>query len=218
MASRWEVNPYVLVRVTGVHGSCWTNNLPYPTQMFHYKAMGELLRMSILVPKRTRRDFLEVLRKYYRVFHVNSVQDMGDGKVMVTVVKNFRDFSVIRVIEELGGIFRANLADSGLETWEFAVTRNRQGEALLRLKELLSMKDFQVMEFRLFKEPKFTESELKVLRKALELGYFDYPRRANSAEVSEALGIDRSTFIYHVRSIQRKLASYIRDRSDIKAS
>jgi len=74
------------------------------------------------------------------------------------------------------------------------------------------------MEFRLFKEPKFTESELKVLRKALELGYFDYPRRANSAEVSEALGIDRSTFIYHVRSIQRKLASYIRDRSDIKAS
>lgn len=139
--------------------------------------------MSILVPKRTRRDFLEVLRKYYRVFHVNSVQDMGDGRVMVTVVKNFRDFSVIRVIEELGGIFRANLADSGLETWEFAVTRNRQGEALLRLKELLSMKDFQVMEFRLFKEPKFTESELKVLRKALEPGYFDYPRRANSAEV-----------------------------------
>jgi len=36
-------------------------------------------------------------------------------------------------------------------------------------------------------------------------GYFNFPKKAKSGEVAKLVGIDKSTFIYHLRSAESKL-------------
>ena len=52
-----------------------------------------------------------------------------------------------------------------------------------------------------------TARQREVLGRAHEMGYFEYPRRANASEVSEALGIEPSTFTEHLNAAQSKLLS-----------
>jgi len=205
-----------VLRVSGVHEPCWTNHIPYRTTRVYYKVVGDQLRTSILVPSKRLRDFTRRVNNYYKVLRITSVQDVGGGREMITLTKNIRRESIIRIIEELGGIFRHNVANSGMETWEFAITSSAKEEVLERLSKVMSISEVKVWPLKLSEQPRFTESEMKVLRGALQYGYFDYPRKVNSEKVSALLGIDRSTFIYHIRSIERKLASYAKDSSDLQ--
>ncbi|SNZ04285.1 hypothetical protein SAMN06269185_0510 [Natronoarchaeum philippinense] len=50
-----------------------------------------------------------------------------------------------------------------------------------------------------------TERQRRVLRRAYELGYFEYPKGANASEVADELGIARSTFTEHLAAAQSKL-------------
>lgn len=50
-----------------------------------------------------------------------------------------------------------------------------------------------------------TARQHEVLRAAYELGYFDFPKRANAGDVAEDLGIARSTFTEHLSAAQRKV-------------
>lgn len=50
-----------------------------------------------------------------------------------------------------------------------------------------------------------TERQREVLLTAHEMGYFDYPKRANAGEVADALDINPTTFSEHLSAAQRKL-------------
>ena len=52
---------------------------------------------------------------------------------------------------------------------------------------------------------RLTDRQREVLETAHEMGYFDYPRRANAGEVATALGIQPSTFTEHLNTAQTKL-------------
>jgi predicted DNA binding protein len=54
---------------------------------------------------------------------------------------------------------------------------------------------------------RLTARQREVLQRAYELGYFEYPRDANAAEVAESLGIGSSTFVEHLNTAQSKLLS-----------
>ena len=54
---------------------------------------------------------------------------------------------------------------------------------------------------------RLTARQREVLERAYELGYFEYPRDANAAEVAESLGIGSSTFVEHLNTAQSKLLS-----------
>jgi predicted DNA binding protein len=56
-----------------------------------------------------------------------------------------------------------------------------------------------------------TDRQREVLETAHEMGYFEHPRTANATDVSEALGINRSTFAEHLASAQSKLLDAILD-------
>ncbi|MFB6165896.1 MAG: helix-turn-helix domain-containing protein [Haloarculaceae archaeon] len=51
----------------------------------------------------------------------------------------------------------------------------------------------------------FTERQRSVMETAHDLGYFEYPKRANAGEVADALDITRSTFTEHLAAAQSKL-------------
>ncbi|SFF88322.1 hypothetical protein SAMN04488063_0646 [Halopelagius inordinatus] len=55
----------------------------------------------------------------------------------------------------------------------------------------------------------FTDRQYEVLRTAHEMGYFERPKAANSADVASALGITASTFTEHLAATQSKLLDQI---------
>ncbi|MFD1598268.1 helix-turn-helix domain-containing protein [Halobellus rarus] len=54
-----------------------------------------------------------------------------------------------------------------------------------------------------------TERQREVLETAHEMGYFEYPKRANAGDVADELGVDDSTFVEHLSAAQGKLLSSI---------
>ncbi|WP_202614433.1 helix-turn-helix domain-containing protein [Halostella litorea] len=52
---------------------------------------------------------------------------------------------------------------------------------------------------------RLTERQREVLETAHGMGYFDHPKEANATEVSDTLGINRSTFSEHLSAAQSKL-------------
>lgn len=60
----------------------------------------------------------------------------------------------------------------------------------------------------------FTDRQYEVLRTAHEMGYFARPKRADSADVADALGVSVATFSEHLAVAQEKLLDRLLDRSD----
>ncbi|MFB6086941.1 MAG: helix-turn-helix domain-containing protein [Haloarculaceae archaeon] len=56
-----------------------------------------------------------------------------------------------------------------------------------------------------------TDRQREALATAQEMGYFEYPRRANAGEVAAELGVNRSTFVEHLSAAQSKLLSAVLD-------
>ncbi|WP_049947537.1 helix-turn-helix domain-containing protein [Candidatus Halobonum tyrrellensis] len=57
-----------------------------------------------------------------------------------------------------------------------------------------------------------TARQREVLDTAHRMGYFDHPKDANATDVSEALGINRSTFAEHLSAAQSKLLDSVLER------
>ncbi|XGI82958.1 helix-turn-helix domain-containing protein [Halorutilales archaeon Cl-col2-1] len=56
-----------------------------------------------------------------------------------------------------------------------------------------------------------TQRQTEVLRKAHEMGYFEYPKGANAKEVADELGISASTFSEHLSAAQNKILGALLD-------
>ncbi len=56
-----------------------------------------------------------------------------------------------------------------------------------------------------------TETQMKVLSTAYELGYFEWPRTHNSEEVADYLNISRTTFTEHIRSAEKKIMKILHE-------
>ena len=56
---------------------------------------------------------------------------------------------------------------------------------------------------------RLTSRQREVLRTALELGYFEYPRETNAEGVAEEIGIARSTFAEHLAAAQSTLVETV---------
>ena len=54
-----------------------------------------------------------------------------------------------------------------------------------------------------------TRKQLLTIRSALELGYFDVPRRVSSEDLGERLRLDPSTLNIHLRKAQKKILSEV---------
>ncbi len=55
-----------------------------------------------------------------------------------------------------------------------------------------------------------TAKQRFALRAALELGYYQKPRRADASDVARALGVPRTSFVDHVRKAENKILASLR--------
>lgn len=64
-------------------------------------------------------------------------------------------------------------------------------------------------DFALVDRNRLTDRQREVLETSYEMGYFDYPKRANAGDVAGKLGIAPSTFSEHLAAAQRKFLETI---------
>ncbi|MEL9914569.1 MAG: helix-turn-helix domain-containing protein [Thermoplasmata archaeon] len=62
---------------------------------------------------------------------------------------------------------------------------------------------------------RISEVETRVISSAIELGYFEWPRKINLSKLGMKLGIPKSTLSYHFRSIEKKMFQVLMVNNDI---
>lgn len=56
--------------------------------------------------------------------------------------------------------------------------------------------------------PLLTQVELKVLKTAVESGYYNFPRGVDLGQLSKTLGVKKPTLLYRLRSATKKLIKH----------
>jgi len=120
------------------------------------------------------------------------------------------------VTKDSCGAYSAVDRNHGILRRRNVITANRREYTVLffRREDLKAIiDDFkQTGEVTLGKVSKFNESsarltdrQFEVIECALEEGYFEWPRDADSEDIAEKLGVTRATFLEHLRKAQSKL-------------
>ena len=94
---------------------------------------------------------------------------------------------------------------SSLEDLNELVTDLRDSFDGIRLQSLQQTDDLEEDVPIWIDRSKLTPRQEEVLRTAFEMGYFDYPKRANAGDVAVELNIGLSTFSEHLSAAQSKL-------------
>jgi DNA binding protein with HTH domain len=97
---------------------------------------------------------------------------------------------------------------SGRATWKVLVPQIVDARRLISAARLGSGADAFLVRAGAYRpEWGLTGRQERAIRTALELGYFDYPRRADLAKVAERLGVGRSTALELLRKATTKVAA-----------
>lgn len=72
----------------------------------------------------------------------------------------------------------------------------KEAGCIVSLRRKRQINDFNIL----------TKRQERVMEKALEMGYYDYPRRVTGRELAKRIGISQSTLYETLQSSQRKLA------------
>ncbi len=106
------------------------------------------------------------------------------------------------------------LEEKGFQWW--TIGSNKKENLLEFYEKVNSKKDFATIEllsikkrkYNIFFQPKLNESDaigFNWWKKAVEAGYYEYPRRISLSELSKKLGIPFSTLKDHLRKTERAL-------------
>ncbi|AGB36795.1 helix-turn-helix domain-containing protein [Natronococcus occultus] len=96
-----------------------------------------------------------------------------------------------------------------VETLSAIVGRLRERFDGVELQQLLRTGEDESADLALVDRSQLTDRQREVLETAHEMGYFEYPKRANAGDVAAAIGISRSTFSEHLGAAQTKLLDSI---------
>jgi predicted DNA binding protein len=135
-----------------------------------------------------------------------------DGRMLATVLaKNWVACSTILKSD----CFLRGARTRGGEVVEWRLLVRDEGSlAVLRQELELAGCQVRMRSKTLVKEPyALTARQEQVVRKALELGYYDFPRRITARDLSKKLGIAASTVSEILQRSERKLVEfYLRNR------
>jgi predicted DNA binding protein len=130
---------------------------------------------------------------------------IGANRIVGTVTSN--DCVTCSVIMESNLVYFIGPAVTG-EDCSISYKIFMSGDAIPRFLQALHLRgiDYKVAEIsKLTPTRALTSKQEKVLKTALELGYYEYPKRASTEDLSKALGVATSTVSEILRRAERKI-------------
>ena len=214
------VRPHVLEAVLSVSlPDCWITSLA-PRHGIEIRVIDRKLvkqdRMKDLfetqVPPEKVEQLVEDIRRHPAVRNVEVVSSERGKLVGITSSTNCGGCSALARSE----CFVAGAVCRRGPTFEWnLIFRTR--EALGRLVARLERRGYAVKLLRLTPvrdAVPLTPRQEEILRKALELGYFEYPKKIRLSELADRLGVSKSTVSQGLRKAQTKVvAAYFRGPS-----
>ncbi len=179
---------------------------------------GGIKASALLSAVASKNDDLEGFLGYWRdhraVTRVRLV-DRTDGGVMFRVDLKSNVGWVTKAILDNNGFFPPSLpVAAGIESWRVFIEEENKTSLLSTLDRAGALHVDQVHQLKLGLDGRLvvpsslsalTSRQLWVLRGAMECGYFEFPRRVGSREVSKKIGIAQSTFLEHLRKAQSRI-------------
>ncbi|AOL17438.1 hypothetical protein BFU36_12755 [Sulfolobus sp. A20] len=213
MGKENRVNPQVLLKVNGTHENCWSTEIWYNVKLIHYHKIndGSYVKIILLVPKEYKRHFISLMNRFYKTVTINSIQYNDKANVLISIIKRLRPNSIFNLIERYAAMFIEEDISDFKESWSIVIPTNLKEDFINDLKEQLNVHSTALHPYKYLTQPNLPLKELDILRVAYKFGYFDYPRKITSKELSKILGISEPMLIYHLRNIQKKITRYILD-------
>lgn len=122
-----------------------------------------------------------------------------------------REGSPVSSIRAVDGALLVGVRTPDLESLTATVDALGERFDRIRLKELVEIGEESSTDLALVDRARLTPRQRDVLETAHEMGYFEYPKRANAGDVARELGISGSTFAEHLAAAQSKLLEAILD-------
>ncbi|MEK6954268.1 MAG: helix-turn-helix domain-containing protein [Candidatus Micrarchaeota archaeon] len=156
------------------------------------------------------KEYLKELLKHEKRYHINKIEG---NHVYFTIPYTSYSYHVL-IMEQDVFFVKPFILKGGYEYWFVGSWRK---ENLLKLKnriarhsehakmELLSLKEGEVDFFVPDILERLPEKRREVLRRAVELGYYEFPRRINLKQLAKKLHLSPATVREHVRFAENAL-------------
>ncbi|WP_236748996.1 helix-turn-helix domain-containing protein [Acidianus manzaensis] len=187
------------------HESCWTSlvgDYVVKTMYLTINPEKNFIRSIILLDKKYK-NLISEIKKTKSFVGYNHLSISEEGKILFDFRKRYKN-SVLNTLQSNEGIVVKGLKYKGREIWQILIYESYLNQFINELKskgeiEILGSKDYEI------KEDELSPQEVQILGSAYKQGYFDFPRKIKSDEISKKLDMSKSTFSYHIRSIESKI-------------
>jgi len=203
-----------------LHDTCWSRDVDYGVSI---ESLGRIIYpekgviRAFLVVDNKGKQLIKKLKDQGRIKDILNISRYN-SKLVLDVIEDYSN-SVLKLLNDNGVLVIKVIKRNGKEFWSFIGYEFQISKALKDISEVAKIEYSEIKEFNLaISESNLTISEIRSLITAIQMGYFDYPKRATAEEVARVLGIKKSTFIYHIRNAQKKLVKLLISTSDIRES
>lgn len=197
------------VTVTVEHDDCWTSQAPFKARTISLQVYPtkDYLRSWILIESSNLKVVKE-MSKWKGVLKINKVIS-SQNKTFVDFLNAYKG-SIAGILYDYEVLILDNKISDGKEKWTFVAPRLSVSEILNEIKNVSKINQVRSEEYKP-STLSLTDMEKKVLLLALNSGYLDYPKRAKTKDLASLLGISKVTFLYHLRTVVKKILTFYLD-------
>ncbi|MHB8587044.1 MAG: helix-turn-helix domain-containing protein [Thermoplasmatota archaeon] len=122
------------------------------------------------------------------------------------MVEGGQEESIIEAVTRHRG-FRLEFpyAERGHETWSVGLATREKASAMLADIGKLGELKVQSIVHDTFPDLRLSDAQRRVIRAAIERGYYDVPRRTSPTELATELGLAKSTLLEHLNKAEARL-------------
>ncbi|PVU68023.1 bacterio-opsin activator [Sulfolobus sp. SCGC AB-777_G05] len=197
------------VTITVEHDDCWTSQVPFKARTLNLQVYPtkHYLRSRILIDS-SNLEVVKEMSKCKGVLKVNKVIS-SQNKTLVDFLNVYKG-SIAGILYDYEVLILDNEIRDGKEKWTFVAPRLSVSEIVNEIKNVSKINQVRSEEYKP-STLSLTDMERKVLLLALHSGYLDYPKRAKTKDLASLLGISKVTFLYHLRTAEKKIISFYLD-------
>ncbi|MFP3233988.1 MAG: helix-turn-helix domain-containing protein [Sulfolobaceae archaeon] len=197
------------VTITVEHDDCWTSQVPFKARTLNLQVYPtkHYLRSRILIDS-SNLEIVKEMNKCKGVLKVNKVIS-SQNKTLVDFLNVYKG-SIAGILYDYEVLILDNEIRDGKEKWTFVAPRLSVSEIVNEIKNVSKINQVRSEEYKP-STLSLTDMERKVLLLALHSGYLDYPKRAKTKDLASLLGISKVTFLYHLRTAEKKIISFYLD-------
>ncbi|AWR98694.1 helix-turn-helix domain-containing protein [Metallosphaera hakonensis] len=192
------------VKFSLIHQGCWTNKIRDEKVVTLKLTQYNRRKVNVVVASPTQ--IVQDLKRADNVDEVLKFRKLKGGYI-VEFVEDLNT-TVSGAILGLGNnvLDYKNIVRDGVESWEI-VTFSKT--IVNNLMERFGVKNVVFNEVKLpnLIDSGLTEKEIYMLKVAMSMGYFNYPRSIKAKDVADSLGVSKQDFLYHLRNSISKIVS-----------